>query len=44
MFRGAAKVTLDDKGRPCPISLDQVGRVVTRDAVVLRIDRRKAQD
>jgi len=33
--------TLDDKGRPCPIALDQVGRVVTQDRVVLRIDRRR---
>jgi len=33
--------TLDDKGRPCPIALDQVGRVVTQDRIVLRIDRRK---
>ena len=36
--------TIDDKGRPCPISLDQVGREVTRDRVVLRMDRRKAED
>jgi len=34
--------TLDDRGRPCPISLDQVGRVVTVESVVLRIDRRQA--
>jgi len=34
--------TLDDRGRPCPISLDQVGRVVTGERVVLRIDRRQA--
>lgn len=32
--------TLDRHGRPCPVSLDQVGREVTRDRVVLRIDRR----
>jgi hypothetical protein len=33
--------TLDDRGRPRPISLDQVGRQVTEDRVVLRIDRRQ---
>lgn len=33
--------TLDESGRPCPISLDQVGREVTRERVVLRIDRRQ---
>jgi len=32
--------TLDERGRPQPISLDQVGRQVTDDSVVLRIDRR----
>ena len=32
--------TLDERGRPRPISLDQVGRQVTDDSVVLRIDRR----
>jgi len=31
---------LDDSGRPCPVSLDQVGREVSRELVVLRIDRR----
>lgn len=36
--------TLDDSGRPCPISLDQVGREVTRERVVLRIDRRLEHD
>jgi hypothetical protein len=36
--------TLDERGRPCPISLDQVGRQVTKDSLVLRIDRRKPQD
>jgi len=36
--------TLDDKGRPRPISLDQVGREVTCGQVVLRIDRRKPED
>ena len=36
--------TLDDSGRPCPISLDQVGREVTRERVVLRIDRRQPED
>ncbi|HEX6018905.1 MAG TPA: hypothetical protein VFZ28_12475 [Burkholderiaceae bacterium] len=35
--------TLDDRGRPCPISLDQIGRVVTGERVVLRIDRRLAE-
>ena len=33
--------TLDETGRPRPISLDQVGREVTRERVVLRIDRRQ---
>lgn len=32
--------TLDERGRPRPISLDQVGREVTTGSVVLRIDRR----
>jgi len=32
--------TLDERGRPRPISLDEVGRVVTGERVVLRIDRR----
>jgi len=36
--------TLDDRGRPRPISLDQVGRQVTDDSVVLRIDRRQHHD
>ena len=36
--------TLDESGRPCPISLDQVGREVTSDRVVLRMDRRQHQD
>ena len=36
--------TLDERGRPQPISLDQVGRQVTRDSVVLRIDRRQHHD
>jgi hypothetical protein len=36
--------TLDDRGRPRPISLDQVGRQVTDDRVVLRIDRRQHHD
>jgi len=36
--------TLDDRGRTCPISLDQVGREVTPDRVVLRIDRRRPED
>ena len=36
--------TLDESGRPCPISLDQVGREVTRERVVLRIDRRRHED
>jgi hypothetical protein len=31
---------LDNSGRPCPVSLDQVGREVSRELVVLRIDRR----
>jgi hypothetical protein len=35
---------LDAGGQPCPISLDQVGREVTRDRVVLRIDRRQHHD
>ncbi|MCG3190086.1 MAG: hypothetical protein LKCHEGNO_02687 [Burkholderiaceae bacterium] len=34
--------TLDDRGRTRPISLDEVGRVVTGERVVLRIDRRHA--
>ena len=34
---------LDDSGRPRPISLDQVGREVTRERIVLRIDRRQQQ-
>jgi hypothetical protein len=33
--------TLDEGGRPQPISLDQVGRQVTHGSVVLRIDRRQ---
>ena len=36
--------TLDERGLPRPISLDQVGRQVTDDNVVLRIDRRQHQD
>lgn len=36
--------TLDERGQPCPISLDQVGRQVTLDNVVLRIDRRQQHD
>jgi hypothetical protein len=32
---------LDSHGRPRPVSLDQVGREVTRESVVLRIDRRQ---
>jgi hypothetical protein len=36
--------TLDERGRPQPISLDQVGRQVTDDSVVLRIDRRQHHD
>lgn len=32
--------TLDERGRPRPISLDEVGRVVTGESVVLRIERR----
>ena len=36
--------TLDERGRPRPISLDQVGREVTRGLVVLRIDRRRPED
>ena len=35
---------LDERGRPRPISLDQVGRQVTDDSVVLRIDRRLHHD
>jgi len=35
---------LDETGRPCPISLDQVGREVTRERIVLRIDRRQQED
>ena len=35
--------TLDERGYPRPISLDQVGRQVTHDSVVLRIDRRQQQ-
>jgi len=34
---------LDDTGRPRPISLDQVGREVTRERIVLRIDRRQPE-
>jgi hypothetical protein len=36
--------TLDERGRPRPISLDQVGREVTHGSVVLRIDRRQHHD
>jgi len=36
--------TLDDTGRPCPVSLDQVGREVTRERIVLRIDRRQQRE
>ena len=36
--------TLDERGFPRPISLDQVGRQVTHDNVVLRIDRRQQPD
>ena len=36
--------TIDERGRPCPISLEQVGRIVTQERVVLRIDRRKPED
>ncbi len=36
--------TLDERGRPQPISLDQVGRQVTQGSVVLRIDRRQHHD
>jgi len=36
--------TLDERGRPQPISLDQVGRQVTTGSVVLRIDRRQHHD
>jgi len=36
--------TLDERGHPRPISLDQVGRQVTHDNVVLRIDRRQQLD
>lgn len=32
---------LDAQGRPCPVSLEQVGREVTRERVVLRMDRRQ---
>jgi len=35
---------LDESGRPCPISLDQVGREVTRERIVLRIDRRRPEN
>ena len=35
---------LDESGRPRPISLDQVGREVTRERVVLRVDRRQHED
>ncbi|MFO1217280.1 MAG: hypothetical protein U1E89_02740 [Burkholderiaceae bacterium] len=33
---------LDPAGRPYPCSLEQVGRVVTTERVVLRVDRRRA--
>jgi hypothetical protein len=36
--------TLDERGHPRPISLDQVGRQVAHDSVVLRIDRRQQHD
>jgi len=36
--------TLDESGRPRPISLDEVGREVTRERIVLRIDRRLERD
>jgi hypothetical protein len=36
--------TLDERGLPHPISLDQVGRQVTPGSVVLRIDRRQQHD
>jgi hypothetical protein len=36
--------TLDERGLPRPISLDQVGRQVTPGSVVLRIDRRQQHD
>lgn len=36
--------TLDESGRPCPISLEQVGREVTRERIVLRIERRQQHD
>jgi hypothetical protein len=36
--------TLDERGRPYPISLDQVGRQVTHENIVLRIDRRQHHD
>jgi len=36
--------TLDERGLPRPISLDQVGRQVTDDNVVLRVDRREHHD
>lgn len=32
--------TIDDRGRPCPVTLDQVGQQVTVERIVLRIDRR----
>ncbi len=36
--------TLDERGLPRPISLDQVGRQVTPGSVVLRVDRRQQHD
>ena len=36
--------TLDERGSPRPISLEQVGRQVTDASVVLRIDRRLHHD
>ena len=36
--------TLDEGGHPRPISLDQVGRQVTHESVILRIDRRQQHD
>lgn len=36
--------TLDERGRPRPISLEQVGQLVTVESVVLRIDRRQDKD
>lgn len=33
--------TLDERGWPRPVSLDEVGREVTRERVVLRIERRQ---